>query len=172
GAPVREARLGAQRECGGDVPLARAAAAVEVGGGARDAQQPVQPASAEDVAIQHAAQQLLSLLVERQVPAQRGRVELAVHAHRLPAQPPRLACARVHDLLACTGGVGGGRRAEIGACGPAEVRDEVDAVQERSAEATAVAGEVAFAADAYAVLAEVPAGAGVGRGDEREARGV
>src|SRR6202008_1823242 len=107
----------------------------------------------------HAAQQPLAVLVQREMTAQRGRVELAVDTRLLPAQPPRLALTGAHDLLARASGIDRGRRGEVVTGGPAEVRDEVDALQQRPAEAAAVAREVAFATAAGAVLAEVPAGA-------------
>ena len=97
----------------------------------------------------------------------------ALTAHAVLAQPRRLAlarratCSRARAELVSAPGA----RSSRGAVS-LEVGEQVDAVEQRSAQAAAVARQLRFAAAAAFAVAGIAARARVGGGDEHEAGGV
>src|SRR5205807_2064240 len=95
-----------------------------------------------------------------------------VEAHAVIAQAPDLARTRAADLFPGGERARERRRAARAIGIEREMREHVDAIEQRAAQATAVACEVGLCTAAALADTGVAARAGVGGGDQHEARRV
>ena len=105
--------------------------------------------------------------------AQHARVHLRVDRRRLvrAASPPGARAPRATRSRACAELVSGAP-AQAVARSRARLHEQVDAVEQRTAQAAAVARQLRFAAAAALPVARVAAGTRVGRREQHEAGGV
>jgi len=167
-AAARERRLGAQRDRRAHVLRAHAPALAKVGDRPRDSQRAMLAARAEQSALASVPQHLLALLIEPHESPQHPRVHVRVH--RRPAIPKAsgLALARKANPLAGASRARQRRGVEVVRAVALEVREQVDAIEQRPAEPAAVAGEVGFTASTPIDIPRVAARTRVGRRDQHE----
>ena len=167
--PIARAHVVAIAERRDHVLALHLVAGREVGDRPRQAQRAVAAAGAELATAVGVEERALDVLGHADVPAQQPRVHVAVARRSRPVETLQLALAG-RDHAGALGLRGRGRllREALGV-GALDVDEEVDAVEQRAAQAPRVAGEVAFAA-ATAPRGRVPARTRVRGGDEQEAR--
>jgi hypothetical protein len=163
-----QANLRAKRESGGHIARPYALAHPEVGDRAGHTQNPMLAACAKQALCGRRAHDLLTRVVEPRVQVQQADVHLRVYRGRIASESCGLALARKRYAVA--GGTGARQRlcAEVVRAGTMKVNEQVDAIEQRTAQPAPVSGELCFAAAASVLLACVSARAGIGGGDQHE----